>query len=51
MKKYKVPKSEFYKKCITANMKKSIKCYRRALNKILINGVMDHFTRWYEVTT
>lgn len=50
-KKYEVPKSEFNKKYITANMKKAIKCSRRALNKILINGVIDHFTRSYEVTT
>lgn len=50
-KKYEVPKSEFNKKYIMANMKKAIKRSRRALNKILINGIIDHFTRWYEVTT
>lgn len=49
-KKYKIPRSEFNnKKYITPNLKKSIKYYRRALNKILINGVTDHFTRWHEL--
>ena len=47
--KYEIPRTQFDKKYITCNVKKSIKCYRRTLNKILINGVIDHFTRWYKL--
>lgn len=49
--KYEIPKSQFNKKCMTCKIKGSIKFHRRILNKILKNGIIDHFTRWYKLAT